>query len=613
MASLLLLVGIDRRLKGTAVRHQTSTFVREAGPVDAVVAILLLVWWLLAPVVGDDGWIVSRGRAYDESGGFANFYDARGTNLPNDIWLEWLQHWLSSASSSLLIWRLPALVSLLLLWIVCRWTLRRVVGRRESRVEIWALTTAFLGCSLAWGMTLRPEPVTALLVTAVLACAVAFRHRPSTTPLVFAAVLTPLALTAHHTGLTALAPLLVVVPTIWGWMRTRVATASALVVSSAALLTVLATVGADVGVRLADARATSKLSGTAVDHWYNEISRYERFNVLVWATPPRRAAVALAGLIILFFLLRRARTRELLDLPSRSIIAALVLLTFTWSKLPSHFGVLIGVTAIAAATEASRLRREADRATSLSPRAFLFVAAMLVAGGWVLAVRGHWNPIDLGTLAWRFGFEESLHIPLQVVAALLPLFVLFLFVLIGAIRRGDRELYAAPWRVASLAAPILMAPLVALTLVVFVVDMARSTWTIRQHNLAALVGRDSCGLAEHVQVVSSDGGPTRLADLIGREDTRTFLSPEVFPYFPCARQPRLSGGTAEAPDYVVQSFYHEQLIGDSSPFYGVTDLYPLQPLRVVGSYAPPELEVFAVRKTVPGAELLPPAVKIVRS
>ena len=55
-------------------------------------------------------------------------------------------------------------------------------------------------------MTIRPEPVTALLATAVAACAIGFVVRETVTPLAIAALLVPLALTAHHTGIVALAP-----------------------------------------------------------------------------------------------------------------------------------------------------------------------------------------------------------------------------------------------------------------------------------------------------------------------------------------------------------------------------------------------------------------------
>ena len=611
----LLFVGIERRPSLARVRS-IGAGLRQAHLADAVVLLVLPAWWVLAPLVWDDGWIVARERAYSESGGFTNYYYGLGANFPNDYWLEWLQHWVSEASDSLLVWRLPALVSLGALWVLCRWILARALDGRgtENRLEIWAMATAFLGCSLAWGMTLRPEPFTALIVTAVLACAVAFRLRPTAAPLAIAAVLIPLALAAHHSGITAVAPLLAVAPSVWRWLPGRRTAAAALALSSSALLVVLTTLGADIGVRLADAETTAVFGGSG-DHWYEEWRRYHRLAWVFYATPPRRGAVALILLLALFFLFRRVRTREVLDVPARSLIIALPLLIVTWSKLPWHFGALIGITAVAAGTEASRLKEEARRATSLSKRALVFLTAMFVAGGWALAVRTPWHPIDLGTLGWRFGFESHQHLPLQVVTTLLPLLVLLILALVGVIRRGNPGLDTAPWRVASCAAPILTVPLLVLTLVVFTVDTARSTpWTVRQQNLETLVGRPTCGLADHVLVTDETGGPARLARLLEREMTTALASPEVLPYFPCARQPRLQGGVAEPPDLILTTrYYQDPLLYGTSPFNGVHDLYSVERLRVFGSYSPKALRLYAVEKTIPGAVELPPTQATTRS
>jgi Mycobacterial cell wall arabinan synthesis protein len=316
----------------------------------------------------------------------------------------------------------------------------------------------------------------------------------------------------------------------------------------------------------------------------------------------RRGSVALMLLVALFFVIRRPRTRELLDVPARSLVLGLPLLVVTWSKLPQHFGVFIGLTAVAVGAEAVRFRREAERSRPLSIWAMLFLTALFVAGAWSWAVRSEWSAIDLGTLDWRFGFETKL-VPMGVIAALLPLLALFVLMLVNLIRRGRPRLDAALWRVASWAAPLLMVPIIATTLVVFTVDTVRSSpWTIRRQNLETLVGRQGCGLADHVHVASEARGTARLADLLERDATRAFIAPDVYPYFPCARQPRLRGGVAEAPDYVVKSrIYRKRFLSRTSPFHGVLDLYRLERLDLVGGFSPRELGVFAVDKEIPGA------------
>jgi hypothetical protein len=321
-------------------------------------------------------------------------------------------------------------------------------------------------------------------------------------------------------------------------------------------------------------------------------------------------------LVALFFVIRRPRTRELLDVPARSLLIGLPLLVVTWSKVPWHFGVFIGLTAVAVGTEAVRFRREAERARSLSLWVFAFLAGLCVAGGWSWAIRTEWSPIDLGTLEWGFGFDRRLGLPLQSIAALVPPCALFVYFVVNRTRRGHADLYAAAWRVASWAALLLMVPIIAITLVVFTVDTVRSSpWTIRRQNLETLVGRQSCGLADHVHVAFGARGAARLADLLEEDATRAFIAPDVYPYFPCARQPRLRGGVAEAPDYVLKTSWYATLplLYQTSPFLGLLDLYRLERLDLVGPYTPGELEIFAVDKAIPGTiELAPDSTTVTR-
>ena len=57
----------------------------------------LVGWWIAAPILWDDGWVVARERTFAASGGFSTYYDALGVNLPLDYWVEWLHHWLAEA------------------------------------------------------------------------------------------------------------------------------------------------------------------------------------------------------------------------------------------------------------------------------------------------------------------------------------------------------------------------------------------------------------------------------------------------------------------------------------------------------------------------------------
>ena len=144
-------------------------------------------------------------------------------------WLEWSQHWLTQSVDSLLWLRVPSLLLLAATWVLCRWILARIAA--PSRVALWALTAAFLVGAMAGGMTLRPEPVTAFFLVAVLACVVRFREHESAAPLALATALVPFAILGHPAGIVTFAPLLVVAPPIVRFARANIAVAGTLIAS----------------------------------------------------------------------------------------------------------------------------------------------------------------------------------------------------------------------------------------------------------------------------------------------------------------------------------------------------------------------------------------------
>ena len=301
LAGALVLVAFDRRPRrphgfvGRAFRH--------ARAVDAVVGLALLGWWVLSPAFWDDGWVATRERMFESARGFSNYYDSLAGFLPVAYWLEWSQHWLTQSVEALLVLRLPSLALLAATWVLCRWVFSRLAS--PTSPALWALAATFLAGALAGGMTLRPEPVTAFFVVAVLACTVRFRERESTGPLALATVLVPLAILGHPAGVLTLAPLLVSTPSIFRWARANVAVAGTLLTSGLALFAVLAFVGSDLTQRRADAQWT-RTYGPHAD-WRDEFLRYSLLQDYAYGTPMRRAFVALVGLAVLAFLLRRRR------------------------------------------------------------------------------------------------------------------------------------------------------------------------------------------------------------------------------------------------------------------------------------------------------------------
>lgn len=465
--------------------------IRAIRSVDVAVVLALVGWWLLAPAHWDDGWVAARQSNFVSAGGFSNYYDSLGSNLPNGYWLEWLQHWLSQSSNAVLVLRIPALLSLVAAWAVTRWALSLILKHSSrSRVLDWALASTFVVGALAWGMTLRPEPFTAFFVTLAFACAAVFALSESSVALALAIGLIPLAATGHHAGLLTAAPLLAIGPQLISWVRRNPAAATALVTAAFALLLLLAFLGADVGQRSLEAQALRSYG--VPDAWFDEFRRYGRLSDFHGGPPLRRGAVALIGLVVLAFLVRRTGTARggLLDLPARTLIVGLILLIAVPSKWPWHFGALIGIAAIAVASETFRIRNDNHRPRGWQARWLLAVAAITVAIAWSWGPRELWTLLDTNTVDWT----PERAISLSTVAAALPVLLVFMLAIGLRLRRCPSS--DSPWRVASLAAPIVVIPMLVFTVAVLTTDAVRSEWTLARQNAGSLRGDAGCGLAD---------------------------------------------------------------------------------------------------------------------
>jgi cell wall arabinan synthesis protein len=539
LAALILVAGARRPRRPKGVARRAAAHTRSA---DGVVAVVLLGWWLIGPAFFDDGWVLARQQNFSASGGFSAYYTSFGVNLPLDYWLEWAEHWLMQSTSALLVLRVPALVCLAATWILCRWILSRSVrspsgGERRSvsassgPMALWALASAFLVCALAWGMTLRPEPIVCLLVTGVLACVVRFLERGTTAPLAVAAVLVALALSAHPAGLVSLAPLVVAAPRLAVWARPRLPAASTLVLGGLALFGVLALLGSDLRQKRADALSL-RAFGDETASWRDELTRYDLLSSAPYGTPLRRESVALLVLAVLAFLLRSRRDRpgRLLDLHAASLGVALVLLIPTPTKWPWHFGTLIGLAAVAVAAETARLGEDARLARGLSARPFFFVGAATLAAAWAWSPRTTWGDLDLRTLDWTLGIESK--VTLAKLGGIAPAALLVTLALAELGRR--RRVGGAAWRTATSTAPVLAVPLIAFTAGVLVADAARTdSWTLARQNLETLTRDAECGLANDALVASpSSMRPLAPMGAASRGPLAAWVTPAPLPALP---------------------------------------------------------------------------------
>lgn len=531
----LLLVASRRasRSHRAALSITMSRARHHAHPADAVVAFGLLAWWILAPLNFDDGWVQAREQMYSSARGFSLYYSTLGANLPLDYWVEWANHWLAETTSALVLLRLPTLGLISATWVVCRWIVARAT-QSKSHATVWVLACAFLVCAVAWSMTLRPEPVVALLASATTACMLSFVSRPSAAALGTAGVCVALALSAHTTGLIALAPVLVASPSLLRWARPRVRVATTIGLASGAILLVLVSVGSDVGQRLHEVETSRAYS----EPWQgdDEFTRYASLNVEPSATPIRRLAVGLILLSLAAFLFRKRRTRSAqLDLPAMAAGAGLLLFALIPSKWAWHFGALLGLGAAAVACESARIRSEASRALRWDPWPFFALVAAVAVGHWSWKKSEPWNPVDLRTLFWYDGLAAALSDLVLVLAALV-----FIGGMLVALRRSQSP-YPVPWRVVSLMVPLLALPALAYTAGILVADTARAgTWTLARQNLSAFVGSSGCGLADEVRVpVTRSTRPLRPAG-----DAPNGTLPAWVPPSPASDIPRFVLGPA---------------------------------------------------------------------
>ncbi|WP_232661076.1 arabinosyltransferase domain-containing protein [Pseudonocardia sp. TRM90224] len=315
-------------------------------PVDAAVAGVLAVWWVVGSATVDDGYIAGIVRSRGTNGLIGNLY--RWLNAPEApfSWVYELYHLWSLASPTAAWMRLPST----LLGLTCWWLLSRAVLPRITRHRwaSWLAALAFAAWWVPFNLGLRPEPwvaVGALAVYAIVERAVATRRlRPLASALVVAtatAAVTPGGLVAFAPFLASAVPLLRLLRLQRGLPLMAVllaAPASALLLmahdQSAAAIVEAIRVRAVIGGGL---------------QWYEEFERYAALLAPLdfQGALGRRAAVLFTLLAAAGALLHR--TPGIPHGPARRLVLtfliSLAALAFTPTKWTQHFGVLAGIGA----------------------------------------------------------------------------------------------------------------------------------------------------------------------------------------------------------------------------------------------------------------------------
>ncbi len=583
-AVLILLARPRRRRLLASLRRGIRSAWAARDRTDAAVVGVLLVWWIVAPTLFDDGWLWVQLRAFDDLGKPDFYYDMWGVGLPLGYWIEWLRHWVIGSTSDLVFMRLPTVLALLGSWMLCRWCLHRVVSGPALASVRWTLAGAFLVGATAWGMTIRLEPFVSVLVLVSLAAMISFALAPRLAPLTIAVPATVLAATAHPVGLVAAAPLLAGTPKIAGWLRRggrrHLLAFGALLLAGLALALVLSALDADLATRLADARVAREGDFHA-EPWWHEYVRYTNFDAWGGGTAIRRLSLALLLLSVVAWLSRRrAAATGVLVLPARSVAVALVLLAFVPSKWPWHFGALAAMGAVAAAAEVARLVREREEPGWQTIRPLFALAAIGVVTFWLWRAPSGWGRLDLQETSWRSGFS---------LLSFLLLTSILVMAAVVSVRAG-RE-HGVLEGIVGRSIAIVSFAVVGLTAVILIRDAAVTAWSPARQNLEALAGRSSCGLAHQLR------GERNVSRLLADPETPTYLEPPVALYFPCATTPTIDGGLVEVPGLVVVQSRRRLLLDKrGNPFAAVSDLYRLRGI----AHGPGGVEVLSVADGIPG-------------
>jgi arabinosyltransferase B/arabinosyltransferase C len=557
LALLALLLLAWRRWRGTGpglVRPRLSW-------ADGVVLVASAVWVVLAPINIDDSWYLLMARNAMDSGYIGNaIYQFNVTENPFSTSQYVMQAWGAFGQSFGNGWSLGWLRLVPLAYGLAGYALLRVlvatvlgqVAQRPAggRAAVpWAVAAAFLLWWLAYGMTLRPEPLIALGTAVVLVLAELARRRRSMGVFAAATAAAALTITVAPTGLIAVAPLTLCLPWLWQWWR-----AADLANRVGAVLLTGAAASIVVPLGFADATLGDVLESTTVHRWYyrqhpwyEEYLHYanllgsddrgswdKRLPVLLTLAVLLAAAVA-AGRRGATGTSRAAgtggRSGRLLSDAGLITTLGLAAMALTPTKWVNHFGAVAAPATLllAAALIRSPLPRRAGPAAVAIGTAGLVAAAAISFAGPNL-----WRPLS----DWGQPFGDHTQLGTPYLLSLLtpsigPLALRnpLLWVAIAGLgwwwarrRRGP-----GPDRAVLVTATSLG---VVLMLAVFVVAPVRQFpgTSVALMNLRALLGRP-CGLAPAVQVVADTrpglGAPVGAGALTG--DMRQAAAPDVGP------------------------------------------------------------------------------------
>ena len=492
-----------------------ATWVGDLGVIGG-----LLVWHIVGPQSSDDGYNLTMARVAGEAGYTANYYRYFGASEAPFDWYQSVLAHLASISAAGVWMRLPATLAGIGTWLIVSRCLLPRLGRRvaANRVATWTAAAVFLAAWLPFNNGLRPEPLIAFAVVAVLMLVEWTLGTRRLWPAAVAVVIAMFSVTLAPQGLVAVAPLLVGARGITRIISARRRTDGL----AATLLPLLASVSLVSVIVFRDQTLATVAESVRIKYvvgptipWYQEFLRYYFLTVedSVDGSLTRRFAVLVLllcvfGLIVV--LLRRGRVPGAVSGPvwrlTGTTAVGLLLLTLTptkWAVQLGAFaglaGALGGVTAFAFARVGLHSRRNLA----------LYVTALLFVLAWATSGINGWFYVGNYGVPW---FDK------QPVIAHFPVTTIFLVLAIAggllAAWLHFRIDYAGHTQVADTGRNRALAstPLLVVAIIMVVLElgsMLKATagrypvYTTGAANIAALrsgLSTDSCAMADDVLV-----------------------------------------------------------------------------------------------------------------
>ncbi|MFC0316220.1 arabinosyltransferase domain-containing protein [Gordonia phosphorivorans] len=518
LLALLALGVLDARDGRRHKRFLPRGWFTIRGP-DAVVIVVLALWWLIGGNTSDDGYNITVARITEEAGYADNYF--RYFGVPQDPfgWPYQVLSWMTQISVSAPWLRLPAfLLGLLGWWLLSREVIPRL-GRavRTNQAAIWSSALVFLAIWLPYNNGIRFEPleaIGALLTWCAVERAIATRRL---LPYAVAAIIGAFTLAVAPGGLMAVAALLAGLrPVVRGIVSRRERDgllpliASVLAAGTSVLYVIFYWQPL---MPLIESSTTSSEVGPTLEWWQEPVRYYYLILQTGDGTFSRRFGILimfLALVVVIFRLLSKSPLNGVARAPIWRLVAIMLgtmfFISFTPTKWTHHLGIYAGIGAGLVAATAAMMSPALLR--SRSNRAFFASAVLLVTAVAATGTNMWWYVGSYGIPWWDRPIEVAgiklgwVVLALSILCALMGLWYYFRNDYVDEAKRtGYQRTGLNRFKVSPL--PVISGLVILFMLGSFAKGAweQRDSWSWAKSNVRALTG-DECALANDVLVES---------------------------------------------------------------------------------------------------------------